>query len=263
MMRPTWPIAFDKIVGFLTKYYFRGEVKGLDNIPDGGALVVGNHSANPVIPDAFMFAHAYLHHRDDGDPVVGLVHSAAFKVPIIGDFIRRLGGVPASHENATLALRNGSKVLVYPGGDWESCRPSSERDRIDFHDRVGFIKLAMRCKVPIVPVVTAGAHDGFHLFTRGDGIARALGLKKFLRIGVFPIGLGFPTGIVLGPAWPFIPLPRKILIECLPAYAPTGDVNSLDDVRTNYLAVTSAMQHALTKLAMELPRSRRRRRGTA
>ncbi len=244
-------------VGLLAKHYFRGEVRGLDRIPSGGALLVGNHSGNPVIPDTFMFAHAYLHKNENDEPVSGLVHNFAFEVPVVGNFVRRLGGVPASHENAMNVLSGGGKVLVYPGGGWESCRPSSDRDKIDFHDRTGFVRLALRAKVPIVPVVTAGSHDGFYLLTRGDRIASALGLKKYLRMDVFPIGFSFPTGVVIGPMWPFIPLPRKILVECLAPYVPIGDVNSVDDVRSNYLGITGAMQDALTKLAADLPRSRR------
>jgi hypothetical protein len=110
--------------------------------------------------------------------------------------------------------------------------------------------------VPIVPVVSAGAHDGWYVFTRGERIARLLGLKRLFRLEVFPIAIAFPTGLIFGTGWPYLPLSRKILIEVLEPIVLSGDPESKSDLRKNYLLVTSRMQDALDRLVAELPRSK-------
>ena len=52
-------------------------------------------------------------------------------------------------------LGSGRVMLVYPGSDWEASRPFAERGRIDFAGRKGFLRVALRHRVPIVPVVSA------------------------------------------------------------------------------------------------------------
>jgi 1-acyl-sn-glycerol-3-phosphate acyltransferase len=234
--------------------YFDAEVEGLDRVPAGGALLVGNHNANGVIADSFIFAEALLRHMRFEEPVLALVHEAVLKLPAVGAIARRIGAIPATHEAADRALAAGKKVLVYPGGGWEASRPSRERDRIDFKGRRGFVRLALRTKVPIVPVVAAGAHDGWYVLFRGHTIAKALKLDRRFRMDVFPIAIGLPAGLIIGPVTPHIPLPHKILIEVLDPIALDGDPEDADDVSRGYTVVTRAMQDALTRLAARIRR---------
>lgn len=240
--------------------YFDAEVRGLERVPRGRALLVGNHNANGVIPDTLIFVEALLRYTAFSEPVVALTHDAAFKIPGWGHINRALGLVPAAHHEGHRALDAGCKVLVYPGGAWEATRPSRDRDLIDFKGRRGFVKLALRARVPIVPVVSAGAHDGWWVLSRGDRIARGLRLDRLLRMEVFPIAFGLPVGLVLGPLTPHLPLPRKILVEVLDPIPVEGDAESAADVDRAYAAVLGAMQAALTRLAAELPRGARSRR---
>src|SRR4051812_41607288 len=47
----------------LGEIYHRGEVRGLENIPeDGPVLLVGNHSGGTVIVDTFVFSAAFYEH---------------------------------------------------------------------------------------------------------------------------------------------------------------------------------------------------------
>ena len=49
-------------VSSVCRRYFRGEVSGLENIPDGPVLLVGNHSGGTLIADTFVFAQAFYAH---------------------------------------------------------------------------------------------------------------------------------------------------------------------------------------------------------
>lgn len=232
--------------------YFDAEVRGLERIPAGGALLAGNHNGGIMTPDTFIFLREYYHHFDFEDGPVILAHSALFEAPIIRDILRGGGAIPASRASAHRALAEERKVLVYPGGDWEVHRPSSMRDEIDFGGRKGFITLAMEADVPIVPVVAAGAHDGWYVLTRGEKIAKALLLDKLFRIKVFPIAFAAPMGLLVGPMSLYWPMPTKIIIETLEPIWVEGDPDNADDVDTAYDHIVATMQDALTRLAGEL-----------
>ena len=233
--------------------YFKAEISGFERVPAGPALFVGNHNGNVLPPDAFVFLSAYYRARGFDDPLAVLTHDFVFRIPALGSMARRVGLMPANPRGALQALDGGRKVLVFPGGGWEATRPSRDRDRIDFAGRLGFVRLAMRAGVPIVPVVSAGAHDGWHVFTRGDRFARAVGQKRAFRMDVFPIALGLPTGLVVGPAMPHIPLPRPIIAEVLAPMVVPGDWRDRDALAAGYEEVTQAMQATLTRLAARLP----------
>lgn len=232
--------------------YFDAEVRGLERIPAGGALLAGNHNGGIMTPDTFIFLREYYHHFDFEDGPVILAHSALFEAPIIRDILRGGGAIPASRASAHRALAEERKVLVYPGGDWEVHRPSSMRDEIDFGGRKGFITLAMEADVPIVPVVAAGAHDGWYVLTRGEKIAKALLLDKLFRIKVFPIAFAAPMGLLVGPMSLYWPMPTKIIIETLEPIWVEGDPDNADDVDAAYDHIVATMQDALTRLAGEL-----------
>ena len=51
--------------------------------------------------------------------------------------LRRFGTVVASHDNAQRAFDAGAPVLVYPGGDVETFRPSWHSDQVEFDLRIG------------------------------------------------------------------------------------------------------------------------------
>ncbi len=234
--------------------YFRAEVDGLDRIPAGAALLVGNHNAGTASPDSFIFASAWLRHNGYTDLPVSLGHDLLFRVPVVRSLARRAGVVPARPGHAHAALAGGRKVLVYPGGQHESVRPSRDRDRVDFGGHSGFIRLALRGGVPVVPVVTAGAHDGWYVASRGDRLARALFLKKWLRLDILPLAFGLPTGLLF-PLAPHIPLPCKMLIEVLDPMRLRGDPDDPEQVRRLSREVTDAMQSAMDRLVRRLPRS--------
>lgn len=163
--------------------YFRAEVHGLDNIPSSGpSLLVGNHSGGTYIADTFILAIEFYAHFGPERRSHQLAHDIAARLPATG--LSRWGTVAASHETAQKAFDSGAPVLVYPGGDWETFRPSWHSDRIEFAGRKGFIKLALERGVPIVPVVAIGGQETALFATRGERAAKATGWAKLTRIKV-------------------------------------------------------------------------------
>jgi 1-acyl-sn-glycerol-3-phosphate acyltransferase len=240
------------LMWLFSTFYFRGEVRNLGNIPeDEPVLLVGNHSGGNVIPDTFVFSLAFYTYFGVERRFHQLAHSLAIAWPIAGDLLRKSGTIRASHKNAEKALKSGAPVLVYPGGDWETHRPSWESSKIDLAGRKGFIRLAMEAGVPIVPVVSIGGQETALFLTRGAGLAEALRLDKMLRLKVLPISIAAPWGLNIGDFASHIPLPAKITIEVLPPIdvrKEFGDDPDLDEV---YEHVTTEMQDALDAMAAE------------
>src|SRR3954451_2874730 len=170
--------------------YFRGEVRGLENIPEGPALLVGNHSGGTMIADTFVFAGEFYEHYGPERRFHQLAHDIAARMPGIG--ISPWGTVAASHDNARKAFEKGAPVLVYPGGDYETFRPSWHSDRIEFGGRKGFVKLALEQGVPIVPVVALGGQETALFLTRGQRAARFTRWADLTRIKVLPVALAPP-----------------------------------------------------------------------
>ena len=148
--------------------YFRGEVRGLGNVPEEGrVLLVGNHSGGNLTPDTTVFTLAFSTYFGVERAFHQLAHNLVLSFPGLS-FLRKYGTVAASHENARTALESGAAVLVYPGGDYEVHRPSWERHRVDFGGRKGFIRLALEQDVPIVPVVAVGGQETALFLSRGE-----------------------------------------------------------------------------------------------
>lgn len=237
--------------------WFDAEVQGLDNVPrDRPALLVGNHSGGVLTPDTSALMAAWYRERGVDRPLVGLGFDAAFGIPGFGQIMRRLGLVPASREGAGGALAAGHCVLVYPGGAHEVFRPWADRNRIDFGGHSGFIRLALRRGVPVVPVVGHGGHETLMVLARGEGLAELLRLDR-IRTRVCPVVLQVPWGVST-PALPGLPLPAKITVRVLEPidWSHLGP-EAADDpaaVRRCYEEITGTMQATLDDLAAANPR---------
>ena len=235
----------------LASLWFRGEVRGLGNIPEEGpVLLVGNHSGGNVSPDSLVFTLAFSTYFGVERRFYQLAHNLVLSMPGLG-FLRRYGVVAASPENAERALASGAAVLVYPGGDYEVHRPTWEANKVDFDGRRGFVRLALEHGVPVVPVVSIGGQETALFLGRGEGLSRLLMLDRLFRLKVLPISIAAPWGLNVGDMLGHIPLPAKITVEVLPAIDLREQFGPDPDVREIYDHVTTTMQETLDALAAE------------
>ncbi len=235
----------------LASLWFRGEVRGLGNIPESGpVLLVGNHSGGNLTPDTTVFQLAFCAYFGVERAFYQLAHNLVLSMPYLG-FLRKYGTVAASSENARKALEAGAALLVYPGGDYEVHRPSWERNRVDFGGRKGFIRLALEHDVPIVPVVSIGGQETALFLTRGERLAKLLGLDRAFRLKVLPISLALPWGLNVGDMLGHIPLPAKITVEALPPIHLHEDFGEDPNIDEIYDHVMRVMQDTLDAMAAE------------
>jgi 1-acyl-sn-glycerol-3-phosphate acyltransferase len=248
-----WDPAFTErvvnVIGPLVKRWFRAEVRNLDNIPAaGGALLVSNHSGGMFTPDVVVFAPAFYKRFGFHRPVYTLAHYGVMLVTgPLNAWLRSIGVIQASRENASAALHSDAVVLVFPGGDYDSYRSTLAANTVDFNGHTGYVRAAIEAGVPIVPMVSIGGQETQLFLTRGNTLARRLGLPK-ARMHILPLSFGFPFGLtaILPPN---LPLPAKIVTEVLEPIDITARFGADPDIHEVDAHVRSVMQAALKRLA--------------
>ena len=182
--------------GPMFKLYFRSEVRDIERIPDGGVLIVSNHPAarSPSTPTLWWkFFETFGWDR----PFYTLGLDLLFTGPLAA-VMKRLGMIRATRENAAAALRSGAVVVVFR---WRERRHAAHqpagRHRLQRADRLRQHGDRGRC--PIVPVVAIGGQETQLFLTRGEWLAKRLGIaKRITRVEQFPVSIGFPFGLSIG-----------------------------------------------------------------
>ncbi|WP_437663088.1 1-acyl-sn-glycerol-3-phosphate acyltransferase [Sorangium sp. So ce1182] len=239
------------LLGLLYDDYFRCETEFEADLPDGPFLAVSNHNAMTGMPDMYCHMTAFWRRYGPSRPAYGLMHDLPFNVPKAGPWLNACGAIAASPENARRALARGAAVLVFPGGDLDACKPTSEQYTIRFGRRRGFVRLAIREGVPIVPIVSVGAHQSLYIATDGRRLAEWLRLPQLARSNVAPLGLALPWGLIVGVPIPHVPLPVKIHTRMLrPVHLglPREAASDPDVVERAFARIVARMQAGLDEL---------------
>ena len=186
-------------------HYFRPVIQGLERIPEGAGMFVSNHNGALLMPDLFIFGMA-LHERFgmEGLPY-GMGHQTGISFPLLHRLFLPIGAVRGSQKNAHTLLSDGHKLLIYPGGELDSMRSYWKRTRIVFGNRRGYLQIALREGVPIIPVVSSGGHETLVILNEGRWLAGALQLDRLLNLKTWPIVFCLPWGL-----WVGIPPPTSL-----------------------------------------------------
>ncbi len=235
----------------LMDYWFRMEMEGWEKLPEPPALLIGIHSGAPFVWDAWTVGAQWWRRFGRSRTLHGTAHDALMALPGVGDYFRRMGVLPAHADSISAALAAGHDVALWPGGERDSLRLWTQRDEAVLAGRMGFIRLAIRSAVPIVPIATVGGPDSMPVLARGRRLARLMALDRIARLKMFPIALQVPWGI--SPALlPELPLPTKIRtalqdpvrLEADPALADDDDY-----VAGKYEEVCRSIQRGMDALA--------------
>jgi 1-acyl-sn-glycerol-3-phosphate acyltransferase len=185
--------------------WFRVEWEGLEKVPiEGGALLVANH-AGAIPSDAPVIMHGI--EKELGRPVYGMADYFFKTVPVVGTLWSRGGGVPANPLNAYRLLHDEQQLaLVFPEGTKGPSKSFTDRYQLRRFGRGGFVEIAMRAGVPVVPIAVIGSEETMPVVLRLPALARAL------RLPYFPITANM---LVLGPLGLLVPFPAKFRLRVL------------------------------------------------
>jgi 1-acyl-sn-glycerol-3-phosphate acyltransferase len=206
--------------------YFRAEIRGIEHIPRGAAMIVGNHNAGITFLEPFLFGTEFYAQRGMDERLYFLGHDAVVRMPGLGRVLGWAGTIRASHRNGRRILDAGHKIVVFPGGNHEAFRPWSQRNVVDFGGHRGFAALALERDAPIVPMANVGGHETLVILRRGERLGRLLGTDRLLRSKAFPIALAAPWGLAVGPVF-HLPLPARSTVEVGEPIVPSQAVGAL------------------------------------
>lgn len=187
--------------------WWRVRCSGVGHVPaHGRAMLVANHAGALLPFDAAMITTALMREHPLPRWPRFMALDWAFRAPFLAPLVRKLGGVPANHANATRILGAEDLLMVFPEGAKGSGKPYSERYRLQRFGRGGFVEIALRTRSQIVPVAVVGSEEIYPMLADAAPLARAIGAP------FMPITPTFPW---LGPLG-LVPLPSRWRIEFCP-----------------------------------------------
>ena len=227
------------------RYWFRVEWEGLEKIPsEGGALLIANH-AGAIPSDAPAIMHGI--ETELGRPVYGLADYFFRTLPVLGTLWSRGGGVPAHPDNAFRILHDQQQLaLVFPEGTKATSKTYADRYRLRRFGRGGFVEIAMRAGVPVIPIAVVGAEESMPIVFRIPTLAKALNLPYF------PVTA---NSLLLGPLGYVTYFPSKFKLRVLDPVTfdvePGLDRYSRSRVMDEAERIRASMQDALHDMLRE------------
>jgi hypothetical protein len=194
-----WALASWLAVWRAMRLYHRYEVHGFDHLEaPGAALLVGYHGQGLAFDQCMLSVTIY-------ERLGYLPHGFINRVtdlPLVRRVFDGLGFVTSDGPAIAAAVARGEHVMVQPGGTREACRGLGQRYRVEWGPRTGYIRLALRYRLRIIPIAGAGVDGAYIGLNDGGALNARLGLP-----GHVPLWLA----VGLGGLWPFAPpLPVKM-----------------------------------------------------
>jgi 1-acyl-sn-glycerol-3-phosphate acyltransferase len=218
----------------LYRDWFRAEVHGIENVPDGRVLLISNHSGQIPL-DGLAIGCALMLERNPPRYVRSMVEKWSATLPFVSTFFSRMGQIVGVPENCQRLLEREEAILVFPEGSKGISKPFSQRYKLsDFG--LGFMRLALATQTPIVPVAVVGAEEQY------ISVANLTGLAKLTGSPAFPV---IPQLLVPGG---FLPLPVKYHLWFGEPMRMTGDPDDEDAViEEKVWQVRSAVQSMVNR----------------
>lgn len=184
---------------FLRRYH-RFSVNGLEHVLSDGAKLLVSYHGRGLPMDLGLVAHevflrkGYLPHA--------IMHRRLWDIPVVRDMVDGWGAIPGEVSSLEDAIARGESIMVTPGGTREALRRFDTRYRVNFGGRRGYLKLALKHGLSIIPVASWGVDERFIGLNDAHAISERLGIKTDLPLwvgvglgGVFPVALPWPVRI--------------------------------------------------------------------
>ena len=184
------------------RYWLRVETRGIERVPEGRVLLIGNHAGNTFAWAGAMLAMAMLLEAEPPRLVRAMAEYYLPTIPFFNVLLHRGGSVVGTPENCTQLLERDEAVMVFPEGARGFVKPYAKRYELQRFG-LGFMRLALETDTPIVPIGIVGSEEQSPALTDVKALGRVVGSPAF------PITPLFPWLGLLG----FLPLPVKFRVR--------------------------------------------------
>ena len=190
---------FQRFIEPVVRLMHRPVLEDVERLPlEGPYMLVANHSGAMAASEIFSFVACYVRQVGTERRLAGLAHPFGLALWPFSYFVKGMGAIPSSYAAAEAALGQGVPVLVFPGGDHESTRPVWQANRVTFGGRRGFLKIARRCGVPIVPMGISGSHYSVPILWRSRVLPWLMVIPPIFGLTRMPVTvLGVAVAVVL------------------------------------------------------------------
>ncbi len=203
---------------YLYRYWFRCKVRGIENVPAGRAMVIGNH-AGQIALDGLMVSAALVLEAEPPRLVRGMGEYWLGTLPFLSILLDRTGSSVGTPQTCADMLRRDECVMAFPEGVRGMNKLYADAYQLQEFG-LGFMRLALETDTPIIPFAVVGSEE------QAPSIANLEGLGRMLGMPAFPITLTWPW---LGPLG-MIPLPVRYHIEFGAPMRFQGDADDEDEV---------------------------------
>ncbi len=218
-----WLARVATVSQLLYRHYFRMQAHDIDLVPDGPALLVGNHSSQMAY-DGMLIMTAMLLECDPPKFAAPLGAYVFAKNPLYSEFMPRIGQLMGTPANCDLLLERGRQVLVFPEGENGGGKTIFNRYKLVPFGH-GFMRIAYKAKVPVVPFAFIGGEEMVPSFSRLKPLAKRMGMQYF------PLS---PTGM--------LPLPTKCSVQFGPPLEFEGDPDDEERVAADVTVVENEVR---------------------
>jgi len=202
------------VTNFIYRTYFRVEAHNVDRVPSGRVMLIANHSGQLPF-DGVAIAGAMLLDHDPPRVVRAMVERYVQTLPFASYLFARWGQITGTPENCRRLLDDEEAILVFPEGARGISKPFTQRYQLQEFG-LGFMRLALETRAPIVPVAVVGAEEQ----------APAFNARRFAKLIGAP---SFPV-MPLPPFFPILPYPVKYRIYFGEPLHFEGDPDDEDEV---------------------------------
>ncbi len=199
------------------RYWLRVETHGIEQVPPGRVLLIGNHAGNTFAWDGAMLGLSLLLEAEPPRLVRGMAEYYLPQIPFFSILLHRSGSVVGTPENCVQLLEHDEAVMVFPEGARGFVKPFSKRYQLQRFG-LGFLRLALETDTPIVPVGIVGSEE------QSPAVADVKWLGRLVGSPAFPITPLFPWLGLAG----FMPLPVKFRVRFGAPLRFEGDPNDDD-----------------------------------
>jgi 1-acyl-sn-glycerol-3-phosphate acyltransferase len=226
---------------FLYRYYFRCITTGLENLPEGRMLLIGNHAGQMAF-DGLMVTTACILEAKPPRLARGMGEYWLGTLPYLSVLLDRTGSAVGTRQTCIDMLNHGECVMAFPEGVRGMNKVYADAYKL-MEFGLGFMRLALETDTPTVPVSIVGSEE------QNPGIADLKPLAKIFGMPSFPLTLTFP---LLGP-FGMLPMPVRYHIEFGKPMRFEGHAEDEDDV------IEEKVEQVKAAISEQLARGRARR----